>query len=102
MALNLNHTYLSIWAHQREVLNHNSDDCYSVKQGSPWKLPAVEECSRNVISQANVKKKKKAPETSATKIPFADDWTLAKSIMFMCDTILLCKMSYAVQQGDIG
>src|SRR5882762_8021703 len=104
MAVNLNHTYSSMQAHWRALLNHNSNYHYSIKQGSPWKAPANEESSKNVISlalNANVKKKK-VPETSAAKTPFAGDWALAKSIMFMHDTMLSCKMSYAVQQGDMG
>jgi hypothetical protein len=104
MAVNLNRTYLSMRAHRRALLNRNANYRYSVKQGSPWKPPAVEESSRNAISQApnaNAKKKKKAPETSATETPFAGDRTLAKSIMFMRDTMLSREMLYAVQQGDI-
>jgi hypothetical protein len=105
MAVNLNRTYSSMRAHWRALLDRNSNYRYSVKQGSPWKPPVVEESSKNVISQvpnANAKKKKKAPETSATETPFAGDRTLAKSIMFMRDTMLSREMSYAVQQGDIG
>ena len=104
MAVNLNRTYSSMRAHQRALLDHNTNDRYSVKRGSSWKPPAIEESSRNVISQApNASaKKKKAPETSETEIPFTGDRTLAKSIMFMRDTMLSREMSYAVQQGDIG
>src|ERR1700683_4742131 len=86
MAVNLNRTYSSMQAHRRALLDHNTNDCYSVKRGSPWKPPAIKESSRNVISQApntSAKKKKKAPEISGTETPFTGDWTLAKSIMFM-------------------
>ena len=105
MAVNLNRTYSSMQAHRRALLNCNSNDCHSVKLGSPWKPSAIKESIRNVISQVpnvNAKKKKSAPKTSATQTPFVGDRTLAKSIMFMRDTMLSCEMSYAVQQGDIG
>jgi hypothetical protein len=52
----LHRCYSSLRAYHRALFEHDSEDVYSVKLGSPWTQPDVEESSQNIGSGMATKK----------------------------------------------
>ena len=132
MAKDLNQQYSSLRAYHWALLEHDSNDPYSVKLGSPWTPPTAEESSQNIVSgiatkkrrarkkntdtdksteEANMtvasgckKRKKVASSTAAAESAplFQGDRSLAKSMIFMHETMVSREAAYAVAEGDIG
>jgi hypothetical protein len=54
----LHRRYSSSRAYHRALFEHDPEDVYSVKLGSPWTWPAVEESSQNISSGMATKKRR--------------------------------------------
>ena|ERR1700685_1694001 len=62
IAKDLNRRYSSSRAYHRALHEHDLDEQYSVKVGSPWMPPAAEESSQNIIS-ASASTKEEEPRS---------------------------------------
>ncbi|KAK7688668.1 hypothetical protein QCA50_008206 [Cerrena zonata] len=79
---------------------------FAVPPGSPWKLPSVEESSlidrHTRTSKGKGKKSESEQKTRASKAAFKGDASLARSIMFIRDTMLTREHAQAISDGDPG
>jgi hypothetical protein len=118
LAVKLYRTYSCTRGHYRALLETSTTADWSAPLGSPWtglshEKTSTEEALHGTKSTGKRRKggvlapKKKGSNAKTTgheqpEEPFLGDRVLARSIVFMRDTLISREVAYAIAEGDVG